>query len=568
VRFVESNSHPHNDDLPHEIPDTTRYRIVMMTVDQATRLLERRRPGARRHAGAVRAYTQAMQERRWVLNGMPIITSRQGVLLDGLQRLLACVETRIPFETFLSEQVEEDAYHTIDQQRRRSFASVLESRGVPHAHALQAALVRLMRHDLGTLDQTSRPIPSWSMMDRMLRTNPHLEPAVCKSLALHGCPLPEAVRSPLICMGYQMDKELTDRLFEAMMRPERYTSTEPGVLLLQEIERGRDAPSRHGSTIQLLALAIKALDATLNGVPLRRLRWVGPSAQGDAGEAFPRLSRYAGLAEPAPAATFVDVPHTATLHPVPLSWRDVTFAIEMIDPSRAAEYLVHNTGNRRISRAHVEAIARDLTQDRWMFNAQAICFGRSGRLLNGQHRLQAVMLANREIEVPVVRGLDEAAYATYDNHAKRRANLGDRLDTFGDQALVYAMANLLWQHERKTLSMHNAKATAAEILQIITEHPRLLILRSFARKMGHFGRASVIGYAAYVMEREDPILAPRFLAALETGADQRPGHPILALRGTLQRLRVSKALQSEQLSTLLTGWQRFRARAATTGASP
>jgi hypothetical protein len=132
--------------------------------------------------------------------------------------------------------------------------------------------------------------------------------------------------------------------------------------------------------------------------------------------------------------------------------------------------------------------------------------------------------------------------------------------SFGDHALASAMANLLWQHERRTLSMHKAKASAAEIAQIIAEHPRLLVLRSFARRMGSFGRASVIGYAAYVMERDDAALAGQFLASLESGADQRPGHPILALRGTLQKLRGNKASQSEQLAMILAGWERFKVR--------
>jgi hypothetical protein len=218
---------------------------------------------------------------------------------------------------------------------------------------------------------------------------------------------------------------------------------------------------------------------------------------------------------------------------------EITFALEVIDPSRATRYLSHNIGNRHVSRAHVESIARDIAHGRWMFNAQPICFARDGRLLNGQHRLQAVILADREIEVQVVRGLNEAAYATYDNHAKRRADLGDRLDSFGDHALAHAMANLLWQHERKTRSMRSAKATTAEIQQIIAQHPRLLMLRSFARK-----------------------LAPIFLAALETGSDQRPGHPVLALRGALQKLRATKASQSEQLALLLAGWERFKARSS------
>lgn len=549
-------------DRAQAVSRAARYRVVTMTTEHAARLLERRRPGARRHVGAVRAYSLAMREHQWVLNGMPIITSEQDVLLDGVQRLLACVEARTPFETFLAENVEDDACHTIDQQRRRSFATVLESRGVGHAHALQAALVKLMRYDLGTIAEPGGPMPSWAAMDRALRANRGLEPAVRTSLTISGCPLPEAVRSPLIYMGYQVDRQLTDRLLDAITRPERYPSTEPGVLLLHEIERGREQPAQHHSTVCLLALAIKALDATVNNVALRRLSWIEPGAQTGAKEAFPRLSRYPGLAPAGPVATYEPA------EPAPeWTWPRIEFAIEHIDPHVATSYLVHNSGNRRISRPHVEELARDMMQDRWMFNAQPICFAHTGRLLNGQHRLQAVVLAGRTIEVPVVRGLDEVAYATYDNNAKRRADLGDQLYSFGDHALAYAMANLFWQHERKTLQMRNAKATAAEIQQIITDHPRLLILRSLARKLGHFGRASVIGYAAYVMERDDAALAAQFLTALETGADLRPGHPILSLRGALQKLRGSKASQSEQLAVLMAGWERFKARASVPGSS-
>jgi hypothetical protein len=554
-----------------ESAGSARYSVIVMTMEHAASLLARRRLNARRHAGAVRAYSLAMREGHWILNGMPIIISRQGVLLDGLQRLLACIESQTPFETFLSDGVEAAACHTIDQQRRRSFASVLQARGAPHPHALQATLVKLMRHDLGG-DGVLGPMPSWATMDRVLSANPHLEVAVCASLALSGCPLPEPVRTPLIAMGYQLDREMTDRLLDALMRPERYSLTEPGVLLLHEIERAREAPSQHLSTTRLLALAIKALDATLNGVTLPRLSWIETGALAGAAEAFPRLTHYAGLREVSPAAGCVlaspdsDAMGVAdaakTANEAARHRPEITFALEVIDPSRATRYLSHNIGNRHVSRAHVESIARDIAHGRWMFNAQPICFARDGRLLNGQHRLQAVILADREIEVQVVRGLNEAAYATYDNHAKRRADLGDRLDSFGDHALAHAMANLLWQHERKTRSMRSAKATTAEIQQIIAQHPRLLMLRSFARKMGHFGRASVIGYAAYVIERDDAVLAPIFLAALETGSDQRPGHPVLALRGALQKLRATKASQSEQLALLLAGWERFKARSS------
>ena len=42
----------------------------------------------------------------------------------------------------------------------------------------------------------------------------------------------------------------------------------------------------------------------------------------------------------------------------------------------------------------VAALARDIRNGQRMFNAQPICFSRSGRLLNGQHRLSAVIEAS------------------------------------------------------------------------------------------------------------------------------------------------------------------------------
>jgi hypothetical protein len=74
------------------------------------------------------------------------------------------------------------------------------------------------------------------------------------------------------------------------------------------------------------------------------------------------------------------------------------------------------------------------------------------------------------------------------------------------------------------------------------------------------GRASVMGYGAYVIERSDPVRGPEFLRALETGAELAAGHPILLLRRQLQRLRREKVPQEDQLAALLAGWERFRGR--------
>ena len=92
-------------------------------------------------------------------------------------------------------------------------------------------------------------------------------------------------------------------------------------------------------------------------------------------------------------------------------------------------------------------MARDIRNGQWMFNAQPICFSRSGRLLNGQHRLSAVLEAGQPIEVLVMRGLPEQAFQTYDKQAKKAPALDEMFEDFGDKALISASAVLLWRRE-------------------------------------------------------------------------------------------------------------------------
>jgi hypothetical protein len=119
--------------------------IERITPTRARELLAKKRPNARANASAVKTYSEAMKNGEWIFNGMPIIFSQQGTLIDGLARLAACVDSGAPFLTVVAENIDEAVLHTIDQQRRRSYAGVLESRGEPHAATLQATIAKLCR---------------------------------------------------------------------------------------------------------------------------------------------------------------------------------------------------------------------------------------------------------------------------------------------------------------------------------------------------------------------------------------------------------------------------------------
>lgn len=531
-----------------------RFDILEITPAMAAQVIERCRQGARRHAGAVRAYASAMRERRWLLNGIPVVLSREGVLLDGMQRMLACIEARCSFETLIADGIEDDASVLLQRHYRMALPRASATRGTHHVHAVDAALGTLVRCAIGLKDDACQPVVGRAALDKALRANPMIGKAVGASLAMTECPLPEAVRSPLICMGYAIDRAKTDRFLSAVTRPEGFSRTEPGVALRWWISGGLGGPSSQPSEARLLALAIRALVATLNDTPLYGSVWPGA-------DAAPRLPRLVG----APAQTAVELALRAgsDASNCVASRQDAPWlGIETIGPCRAAHYLARSTGRRRVSRARVATLARDMVDGRWISSVQPICFAASGSLLDGQHRLRAIIVSGVEIEVPVLRGLREEARPTYDIRARRRVVVGDAFEGFGDRALAAAMANLLWRHERRMPSTRARKATPTDVISIIAAHPRLMLLRSFARRMTDFGRPSVIGYAAYTMERDDEALARRFLGMFETGADLRPGHPILALRNALQRQRIARVSQAAELKALLAGWERFKAWSA------
>ncbi|MBP0496086.1 GAF domain-containing protein [Pararoseomonas indoligenes] len=550
-----SNRDREEQDIPSPGSGVAKYgaisvRIETLSPDQAASILSRRAAEARLNASAVEMYRLAMLDGRWIFNGAPIIFSRSGVLLDGVQRIAACIAADIPLTTAVARDVDDEVLPTIDQRRRRAFAAVLSARGVANARAQASLTERLIRYDDGTLLAGPEATPDWGRMESALRSNPGIGAAVADSLAMTGSPLPEPVRSAILYMGRQVDPALTMRLLETLRHPERFDSSEPGTVLRAEIDRLHDDSLSPPNRTRLLALSIEALNALLRHERPRRIVWHGATG---GPESFPQLDGYPGLALSQGASA--SAPLVAS-SPLPVG---VTLKFETIDARDAARYLQTKRKGVAASRNDVDAIARDIADGRWQVNAQPICFSMSGRLLDGSRRLMAVVATKAAIPVLVVRGLAEEAGDTFDHHTPRPPAVRHTLGSFGDAALAAAMANLLWRHEHRNATVKAKKATPAEVQRILDQHPRLLALRGFGRRMIDYGRASVMGYAAYTIERDDPTKAAPFLRAIETGANLAEGHPVLALRDTMKQLRHERATQDSQYEAMMEGWNRFKA---------
>lgn len=124
--------------------------------------------------------------------------------------------------------------------------------------------------------------------------------------------------------------------------------------------------------------------------------------------------------------------------------------VELVTPGKAARWLVRNVNNRRLNEKMVDRLARDIQESRWVFNGESIKFDKTGKLVDGQHRLAAVVKAQRAAPMLVVTNLDELAQQTVDIGATR---------TVGQIAAMAGVNN------------SNAKAALSVALIRYTKHP-------------------------------------------------------------------------------------------------
>ncbi len=86
-----------------------------------------------------------------------------------------------------------------------------------------------------------------------------------------------------------------------------------------------------------------------------------------------------------------------------------------ITPDKALNWLENaNTSNRKVIDAHVRRMARDMKNGNWRMTHQGIAFSTEGVLLDGQHRLWAIVESQMTVKMPVTFNLPPESLVTID----------------------------------------------------------------------------------------------------------------------------------------------------------
>lgn len=232
---------------------------------------------------------------------------------------------------------------------------------------------------------------------------------------------------------------------------------------------------------------------------------------------------------------------------------DPKITIEEIGPEQAAEILQNNDHNRRVDWRVIDTYARQMDNGEWTFVGDPIRISTTGRLLDGQYRLNAIIQSQTTQKFTVIRGLPNETQPFMD--VGKRRSPGDVFSMYDvpSPGPTAALTQLLMRYERGVVLEQKYSITAAEALEYYQDPANTHLINEGTRqgllvkKMLPLN-PSVAGVVFCSATRiSDPFAVNAFFEQLTGGLGLKAeDDPIAALRGWLMRrkredLRVNRA---------------------------
>ena len=231
------------------------------------------------------------------------------------------------------------------------------------------------------------------------------------------------------------------------------------------------------------------------------------------------------------AATVAKLPRKAK---TPLPSQDA-LQIVTVTPEMAVQILERNELNRPLNDQHVHRIARQITEGKWKFNGDTIKISSNHSVVDGQHRLWAIIEAKQAVDTIIVTGIERDAFATIDTLRKPRSG-SDVIALAGTlkyRNMIAAALGWLIRYQRGVLQTYNQpqnKVENSDIEAAFKEHPG--IVRAVERCMPLRGLANpgIVAFAYYVALDRNGLLAEKLVDTLIDPAGVSINDPLFRLR--------------------------------------
>ena len=214
-----------------------------------------------------------------------------------------------------------------------------------------------------------------------------------------------------------------------------------------------------------------------------------------------------------------------------------------ITPAEATNWLRANEHNRPVRKNHVNFLAGEIKAGNWQLNGQAIVIADNEQVLDGQHRLMAIIEAGTPIQSLVVYGITPEAFSTMDTGAVRSGSDALCLH-FHDHPIgvVKAVATAVpWvkQLERGALrSGGGSRVSNTEIIRYASEHQSLFERAATLMHYPKDNRPLSVGIGTALFEmfgRKNEGQADKFFQDIFTGENLERTDVEYVLRQSFQK---------------------------------
>ena len=219
--------------------------------------------------------------------------------------------------------------------------------------------------------------------------------------------------------------------------------------------------------------------------------------------------------------------------------------------------------NRPINLRKVNDYAVEMLKGNWRFTHQGIGFSKKGFLIDGQHRLLAILQAAEvgategeveyapnpkiRIRMLVTEGLDDDVFDKLDTGLQRRSDQILAIAGYYNQNRLASAARLLYLYDNHDYKFWNrVKVTNQEILNTVrtTDINEYLAISNLLAPVGFMASSVIVG--SFLCERSYPTGAHLdFVESLKSGADLTADHPALALRNYVIRSKRSGRIRRD-----------------------
>lgn len=245
--------------------------------------------------------------------------------------------------------------------------------------------------------------------------------------------------------------------------------------------------------------------------------------------------------------------------------RKPSITLVQVTPAVAEELLGKNVRNRNVREKVVRAYGRDMRADNWLVTGEAIKIAEDGDLIDGQHRLLAVIWSGVTVPMFVAKGIRADAQRVMDTGAKRSPGDMLKLDGHANAHHLAAAARFAITYLASSASPSRTQRDAvtnselSEFLENNQDFPAAVAAVLHYRRTIDIPM-SVTGVTWWLLAQLDPEACETFFHSIANNQTSGAGDP----RNTLiQRLATARRnneslTQTAQLSMLFRAWNHWR----------